>query len=117
MKRIIMIGFIIATTALVIGAAPDSYQVEAIYQEYNGREFIALTRSGLVVDIDILLKKTTYTLGKYNVSLTRVGDDIYRVDDGSLYLRLRNCYRYGTVSATLTITNTHGYSVGKVEFD
>jgi hypothetical protein len=117
MKRIIMIGFIIATTALVIGAAPDSYQVEAVYQELDGREIVGLTRSGNVVELDVLLKKTYYNSGRYSVSLWRVGDGIFRVNNGSLYLRIRNCYKYGPAKAILTITSSYGYNVGNVEFE
>lgn len=116
MKRLILTLFALATTVLLSGATSKSYDVEAVYQQLDSRDLVAITRSGNMVDIDVLLKKHNLNIGKYKVSLRRVGDGLYQVDNGSLHIKTRYCYEYGLNDAILTITSQYGYSIGTVEF-
>lgn len=116
MKRIILLTFILATTVLLNGATSDSCDVEAVYQELESSNLVALTRSGDLTEIDILLQKTYLNSGTYKVSLQRVGANLYKLNGGSTYIKTRYCYKYGFTDAILTISGRYGMNIGTVEF-
>jgi hypothetical protein len=103
MKRLILLSFALVTTVLLSGATSDSCDVEAVYQELESNNLVALSRSGDLTEIDVLLQKSYLNSGTYKVSLQRVGANLYKINSGSTYIKTRFCYKYGFTDAILTI--------------
>lgn len=116
MRLIVFVLFVIAATALWGTTRSDSYNIEAVYQELESSDLVAITRTGTMIDVDVLLKKSYLSSGTYKVTLQRVGDDLYKVNNGTTYIKTRYCYQYGFNDAILKITGGYGYNIGTVEF-
>ncbi|MFN4985391.1 MAG: hypothetical protein ACK5GI_04520 [Ignavibacteria bacterium] len=116
----IILPILLAVTALFVtgASAPQRYDVVAVYQQLDGQDLVAYTSDGEFRDVEMLFQRYNQNTGTYNVRLTRVNSNFYRVDGTSLYIRTRYCYEYGYGNrATLKITGYYGYSIGTVEFE
>jgi hypothetical protein len=107
------------TSLLVTGASPSSrYDVVAVYQLLEARDLVAYTSDGEFRDVEMLFQRYNQNTGNYDVRVTRVNSNVYRVDGTSLYIRTRFCYEYGYGNrAQLKITGYYGYSIGTIEFE
>lgn len=107
------------TSLLVTGASPSSrYDVVAVYQLLEARDLVAYTSDGEFRDVEMLFQRYNQNAGTYDVRVTRVNSNVYRVDGTSLYIRTRFCYQYGYGNrALLKITGYYGYSIGTIEFE
>ena len=102
----------------LVGYAADKYDLVEIYKGYEADSgTLALCGYGNVEEVQTVLIPTTQKTGKYEVELTRVANDIYRVDGTNIYLKLRYCYEYAySDEAILIIESNYSYTKGEVIF-
>lgn len=68
-------------------------------------------------DLEYLLVPTKVDTGRYNVELTRMAKDLYRVYGTDIVIETLYCYEYAYVDdAVLNIKSTYGYILGEVIF-
>ena len=126
MKRIIKFLILIACVPLFISAnsptlskaSSSSYDIAGIYEKVelkSGSKVI--TALGGIEDAEAVLVPTKVDEGKYEVELTRVDANFYRICGTSLYIETKYCYEYATMDdAILNITSNYGYTRGEVIF-
>lgn len=84
----------------------------------NNRGTKVLTKSGNLEEIDLILVPTKLEAGKYKVSLTRKGSNIYKVENTNFWIETRYCYEYAFYKeAILIVESSYGYTKGKIIFD
>jgi len=68
---------------------------DAATVDWNGRGgSVSFARSGAACDLDILLVQAVQKVGLYQIAVAREADNLYRADQGSMYLRTIYCYDY-----------------------
>jgi hypothetical protein len=115
MRRILIIICLLLSVA---SYASDKYDLVEIYKGYEADSgTLALCAYSNVEEVQTILIPTTQKTGKYEVELTRVANDIYRVDGTNIYLKLRYCYEYAySDEAILIIESNYSYTKGEVIF-
>lgn len=96
----------------------SDYDVAQIYEGIElDRDAKAIDSYGNIKDVKILLNPIKLDIGKYEVKLSRVSTNLYKVHGTSIYIETKYCYEYGVqTSAILEITSSYGYTIGKVYF-
>jgi hypothetical protein len=88
---------------------------EAIESEIGSK---VLTTNGELEEIDILLTPLKLEEGKYNIKVSRLGDNIYKVEGTRYYIETLYCYEYSNYDEAILIVSTNdGVLKGKVYFD
>ncbi|SDG72433.1 hypothetical protein SAMN05421827_11026 [Pedobacter terrae] len=95
----------------------SEYDIADLYQSTDlNANTKALTEDG-VKEVSVLLTPIKLDVGKYVVSLTKKGKDLYKIDGKNIYIETKYCYEYATgEEVVLKIESTYGYSKGKVIF-
>jgi hypothetical protein len=77
----------------------------------------ALTRSGDLEEIELILVKTTIDVGNYSVTASRKAKDLYKIDGTTYFVETRYCYEYQYyASAVLKVESNYGFNKGKIIF-
>lgn len=77
-----------------------------------------LTKSGEFEEVDLILVPTKLETGKFKVSLSRKGSNIYKVEGTKIWLETRYCYEYAIrEEVILIVESNYGFSKGKIIFD
>lgn len=117
MKKILLLCFIIFAYEEV-SFASDKYDVVAILAKEDVRNnTMSIDKLGSYHEIEYILLPTKVDSGKYSVTLTRKGDNLYQIDGTDLYIRTKYCYTYCyRQDAVLVVHSSSYYSVGEVIF-
>jgi hypothetical protein len=102
------------TTDSLRGGCPV---VNFYYSEEPQEGVKVLTMDGELEEADLILYPGRVNAGSYEVALSRVGLNLYRVDGKDLYLETRSCYEYSTVNGLLKIESTIGITKGTIYFE
>ncbi len=100
-------------------ATSNECDVKSFYEAIspNDSDTKVLTKNGELEEVEYILVPKRIEAGKYKVTLTRKGSNIYRVDNTKLWIETRYCYEYATwEEAMLIVESSYGYSRGKVIF-
>jgi hypothetical protein len=118
MKKLLILA--ICIIAPCIKALADEYTVSKVYEveelPYGSK---AIDTYGSVVEIDKLFVPVKLEEGKYKVTVSRKGDNLYRIDGTDYYIETSLCYEYGVyMDAILEVYTTPGvpYSFGNIYF-
>lgn len=96
----------------------EKYDVEEVYAIVTPKTG-TLVKSGYdsYEDVTELLVPTTLTTGNYNLSITRKGSNIYRVDGHNLFLKTRFCYEYSfSQDVVLIWESNYSFTKGSLVF-
>lgn len=117
-KRVLLLMFLFL--GMLIEAKADEYSVSKILEaqqvDYGTK---AIDSYGSVVEINQLFVPVKLEEGKYKVTVTRKGDNLYKIDGTEYYIETTLCYEYGYyMDAILHVYTTPNvpYSFGKIEF-
>ena len=126
MNRLIRCGVLMACIPLFVSAGfpvktemeSSSYDIAEIYEKVELKSGAkAITNLGGIESAEAVLIPTKVDVGKYEVELTRVDANFYRICGTSLYIETKYCYEYATSDdAILNITSNYGYTRGEVIF-
>ena len=65
--------------------------------------------------VELILEETNLDAGYYEVSVTRKGKNLYRVDGLNIYIETRYCYEYSHgEDVLLHVESSYGYSKGEI---
>ena len=106
-------------TAIATSSRSTSCDIKGVY---NGVDTpvgtIALTVMGQAEEVSKVLVPTELKSGSYDVSVTRKGQDLYRVDGTSTYIGTRYCYEYAySQKAVLRYQSLGIAGSGTLEFE
>ena len=99
----------------------SSYDVVNVYEVEglaNGSKIF--DKYGNVSEATMLLRPTMLMLeaGVYEISVTRKGPNLYKVEGTSLYIETRHCSEYAySETVILKYEGFYGYTVGELIFD
>jgi hypothetical protein len=122
MKKIQILGFfVLLLTPLSLWGqfgGTKGYDVEAVYGVQNVEYgSLALDSFGNMVDVDKLLIPIQLNRGKYSVIVSKKNDNLYEIVGKDIYIKTKFCFEFSYNSeAVLDVTNSYGYSVGKLYF-
>ena len=126
MNKLIKIAILIACIPLFVSAnsptiskaSSSSYDIAGIYEKVELKSGSkAINSFGSIEDAEAVLVPTKVDVGKYEVELTRVDANFYRICGTSIYIETKYCYEYATMDdAILNITSNYGYTRGEVIF-
>lgn len=102
----------------MVSYASGKYDVVEIYEK------IDLDHGALVIDIygnaeeaETILIPTTLKKGNYEVEVTKVSSNIYKIYGTDIYVKTWGCYEYAyNDDAILIITSQYGYTKGVIIF-
>lgn len=95
----------------------DSYDIEAIYKGVTSQDGLKVLINDDLKDAQLLLVPTKIDQGKYNIILSRVARDLYKVYDKNIYIKTRSCYESADRKEVLVdVESNFGYSRGKIYF-
>ena len=115
MKKILVIIFLLFSVA---SYASDEYDVVEIYKKID-LEYgtLAINSYGSVEEVKTILVPTTLKTGNYEVEVTRIDYNIYKIYGTDIYIKTRNCYVYAyNDDAILIINSQYGYTKGEIIF-
>lgn len=102
-----------------VGKKADSYDIKKIYsliELEDGVKAISVYED-VSEDLEYLLVPTRLETGRYNVELTRMAHNLYRVYGTDIVIETLYSYEYAYVDdAVLNIKSTYGYTLGEVIF-
>lgn len=75
-----------------------------------------VTMTGLIEDVETILSPTTLDDGKYSFSITRKGNNLYRVNGTSFYLEKQFCYEYVYFQDVILFVRNSKYYKGELIF-
>lgn len=120
----LIIGTFIITTSFTYSNSANhslyssSCSVHGIYQAQSapvGSK--GIDDYGDLYDLDKVLTRTTVDAGRYKVTVSRKGNNLYDVIGTDLYLETFACYEYVYYKdAVLEVTTRSGISVGTLHF-
>lgn len=116
----LLIGFFSAINSALANSisSGDSYKVLKIYEAVDldsGSK--GIDEYGDVKEIETILIPTELDLDTYEVTLTRIDTNLYRIDNTKFYIETQYCYEYAyRDDAVLVITSNYGYTKGEVLF-
>lgn len=97
----------------------SSYDVVKVYKGVklaNGAK--VLDNYGNVSEATMVLVPTRLDEGVYEISVTRKGPNLYKVEGTSLYIETRYCFEYAySETVILKYEGFYGYTVGELIFD
>lgn len=99
--------------------AIDKEEISQFYQKViPERKTVSVSVFKEVQEVDYLLVATENVKeGVYEVSVTRVGDHIYMIDDTDIYIEMPYCYEYSfRDNAILEVFSYMGYTCGNLIF-
>jgi hypothetical protein len=117
MKKYIMV-FLLALLSLTKAYAVKECDIASVYSAIAPERGTKVFASyGTLQDVETILVPTTLDAGRYAISITRKGSNIYQVDDTKLYIETKWCYEYATRDDALLIMESSYYSTrGKIVF-
>ncbi len=108
-------------TSLMIApqkSSSSSYDVACIYESVdipNGTK--ALDTWSNLKEVKAVYIPTKVDIGKYDVEVTRIDANFYKICGTNLYIETRYCYEYATrEEVVLNISSNYGYTRGEVIF-
>lgn len=101
------------TTDSLSGGCPVSNFYQAMEPE-NGVK--VLTMKGNLEEADLILFPTQINVGSYEVSLSRVGLDLYKLNGEELYIETRTCTEFSVVEGVLKVDSKNGLTKGTLHF-
>lgn len=117
-KYIILLTVFFASAFTELKA--DEYTVSKIFKvqdvEYGTK---AIDAYGSVVEINQLFVPIKLEEGKYEVTVTRKGDNLYKIDGTNYYVETSMCYEYCVYEKAILVvytTSTVPYSFGNLIF-
>lgn len=97
----------------------SSYDVVKVYKGVklaNGAK--VLDNYSNVSEATMVLVPTRLDEGVYEISVTRKGPNLYKVEGTSLYIETRYCFEYAySETVILKYEGFYGYTVGELIFD
>lgn len=115
---LLLIVFISTSFSSFTETSSESYNIASIYEIVelkNGSKVI--DDYGNINEAETILTPIKIDTGKYQVELTRLGSNFYRICDTDLVVETKYCYEYATRDdAFLNITSSYGYTFGEVIF-
>ena len=101
------------------GSGPDQYTIKEIYEIVDHpRGAVVLTTSGVLAETDQLLVPARMKEGTYQVTVTRKGRNIYRLDNMDYVLETKYCNEYAHKDkALLKVTGTYHGLKGVLVFE
>jgi hypothetical protein len=76
-----------------------------------------LTTLGSIEEAEYILLPLKLDTGRYKISLTRKGSNLYKIDGKDIYIETRYCYEYAIMQdAILSVEGSYGYTKGKIIF-
>lgn len=98
--------------------ASDTYDIAQVYEKQE------LPRDAKILDNYDNIKEAKYILlpaqlerGNYEITVTRIDTNIYRVERTDFIIETKYCYEYSHYQkAILMYENSYGYSKGKLVF-
>lgn len=100
--------------------AYDSYSVVDLYEEIEIDEPMGEDSYGEVIELSRVYRKVDLPAsleGKHMISVTRVGDDFYKIDGTPLFIKTYLCSEFATMEdVVLVIDNRFGTFKGELHF-
>lgn len=119
---LLIFGFTFLTTLgsfTYVKTVSSECDVKSFYEAVSpsNTDTKVITKDGDLEEIEYILVPKTLNEGKYKISLTRKGSNIYRVDNTKLWIETRYCYEYATYDdVILIVESSYGYTKGKIIF-
>lgn len=115
MKRFILIIVILIPFTT---RAQESYDIEEIYEsKYLPKGAIIIDNCGNTEDVKYILLPTKLENGKYEIEVSRIDNNIYKINNTPLYIKTRNCYKYSYLSDAILVIEPYSIlSKGKIIF-
>lgn len=119
-----LLFFILLCVSLIF----SGYKSKPITSEYEIKNFYeavspdnsdtkVFTKSGDLEDVEYVLIPAKMEEGKYKVTLSKKGSNIYRIDGTKYWVETRYCYEYASYEEVILIVeSSYGYTKGKVIF-
>jgi hypothetical protein len=103
-------------------------QVRSFYEDVTPakRDMKVLTKNGEMEDAALVLVPATLDAGTYNISITRKGDNIYKVETpdnykfryGKFYIETKYCSEYANgKDVVLVVESSYSSGDGKILFN
>ena len=101
------------------GSDPDQYTIKEIYEIVDHpRGAVVLTTSGVLAEADQLLVPARMKEGTYQVTVTRKGRNIYRLDNMDYVIETKYCNEYAhRDKALLKVTGSYHGEKGVLVFE
>lgn len=113
----------ILTTVLTLGTGRytiDKYDIEEFYlgKDVNSTSIFLNDSEDVVDDIETELSVTEIKVGKYSISVSKIDDNLYKIDGKELYIKTKYCHEYATrEDVILVVKSNSGYTKGELIFD
>ena len=113
--------FIISTsfTISTLGSAPEAecgvaQFYEAVEADYGVK---VLTSYGDLEKAELIFKPAKMDEGNYKIKITRVGSNLYKMEESPYYIETKSCYEFASYKpAMLIVEIKNGHQIGKVVF-
>lgn len=106
--------------ATSVAYAESSYDISEFYSVIKPKSGTkAVGAYDKSVEVKYILTPTKVDTGKFVVSVTKIGDNLYQIKDTDLCVETRYCYEWASYSkeVVLIIESNYGYTKGKIIFD
>lgn len=118
---ILLVAFIpmFTSASKSVSHKADSYNLAKIYykeaMEYGAKAIDAYGK--VLTDIEYILTPVKLDVGRYEVELSRLDYNYYKIVGTDFVLETRGCYEYASYDeAIINIKYTTGYTLGEVIF-
>lgn len=92
---VIMVLALFSFTGKETGSGPDQCTIKEIYEIVDHpRDAVVLTTAGVLAEADQLLLPARMKEGTYQVTVTRKGRNIYRLDNVDYVIETKYCNEY-----------------------
>lgn len=111
---------ILAIISVFVVYAESSYDISELYSVIKAPSGTkAVGTYDKTVEVKYILTPTKVDTGKYVVSVTKIGDNLYQIKDTDLCVETRYCHEWASFSkeVVLIIESNYGYTKGKIIFD
>lgn len=120
MYRLIVISLFFIGIFFNSKTKSDKYNIEEFYsgKEVEATSIFLNSSDDIADDIKTELQEFDLKLGKYSISVSKIDDNLYKVDGKDIYIKTKYCHEYATRDdVILLVTSNSGYTKGEIIFN
>ena len=119
---VLLLGLFIISTSFTVsslGSVPEAecevaQFYEAVEADYGVK---VLTSYGDLEKAELIFKPAKMDEGNYEIKITRVGSNLYKMEGSPYYIETKSCYEFASYEdAMLSVENKNGHLIGMVLF-
>ncbi len=119
MKKIFILILVAFTlTSSTYFTPPESYDIKEFYKAQSlDSGILAIDSYGEAVEVQKLLFPTNLEIGEYEISISKSGDNLYKVESTNFYIKTLFCLELAFYEdVILIVESNNSYFKGKIIF-